>query len=172
MEIDEAVAKHVLGLLLVERLPAIGLQALESGQDTPSLRQLAGAERDSPDEIRRSFIRWVGEAGLRVPTPPEAAVFFATVIAKTVLAGAMTPYEGARQIWGELYVRFPSLQELTPFVGLASDYEGHEEHRDAYSRMIVEQCRRLVQLHRCSWPATMEKTAGHAVKAAKEARKR
>ncbi len=161
----------MLGLLLVESLPAIGLQALEAGRDTPSLRQLAGAERDSPDEIQRLFIGWVGEAGLRVPTPLEAAMFLATVIAKAVLAGSMTPYEGARQIWDEIYGRLPDIPELTPFVCLASDYEGHEEHRDAYSSGIVEQCRRLVQLHRCSWPTTTEKTAGHAVKAAKETRK-
>ena len=143
MQLDEAIAKFVLGLLSAENLPAIGIQALEAGYDSPSLRQLAGVERCDADVVRNLFAKALQEIGLVVPTPSEAGLSVAKAIAKEVLAGRAAPYEGAKQIWAEVYVRFPQLSQLRPFVGLASEYEDDDIHRDEYIRDIMEECRRL-----------------------------
>ena len=146
MQLDEAIVKYVLGLLPATNLPAVGVQALEAGYDSPSLRQLAGIGGDDPDVARKLFIRSVQEIGLIVPTPAEAGLCVARAIAGEVLTGAVTPYEGAKRIWDEICTRFPDIAELTPFIGLASEYEDDEQHRDSYSRRIVERCRGLMEM--------------------------
>ena len=143
MQLKEAILVYALGGLFSDALPTVGLDALEAGYDSPSLRQLAGCGRaDPPQMVRNLFERSVSELGLVIPTPPEAGLATAKIIAQEVLAGRCEPYDGARRIWG-LRSRFPELKQLTVFVGLASEYEDDEVHRDGYVRGIMEECRRL-----------------------------
>ena len=143
MHIKEAILAYALGGLFPDALPKVGLDALEAGYDSPSLRQLAVCGRADPSEtVQDLFRRSVNELGLVIPTPPEAGLAMAKIIAQEVLAGRCEPYDGARRIWG-LWSRFPELEQLTAFVGLASEYEDDEVHRDGYVRDIIEECRRL-----------------------------
>lgn len=144
MQLKEAILAYALGGPVSDALPAVGLEALEAGYDSPSLRKLAGCGRADPSKmVQELFERSVNELGLVIPAPPEAGLAMAKIVAQDVLSGRYGPYDGARRIWG-LRSRFPDLKQLTIFVGLASEYEDDEAHRDEYVRGIMEECRRLV----------------------------
>jgi hypothetical protein len=144
MNIDTILARHVLGLLSVDELPGIALDAIQAGYDSPSLRQLAGTSEHESEEAHRLFTRTIRELELPVPPAPQAGLMLARDTAREVLSGAITPYEGAKLIWDKVYTRLPELKQLTPFVGLASEYEDDPDHRDEYSRRIIEKCESLV----------------------------
>ena len=144
MNIDTILARHVLGLLPVDELPGMALDAMQAGYDSPGLRQLAGISKHEGDEAHRLFAKTIRELGLPVPTAPEAGLTLARNTAREVLSGAITPYEGAKRIWDQVYTRLPELKQLRPFVGFASEYEDDIEHRDDYSRRIVEKCESLI----------------------------
>ncbi len=144
MNIDTILARHSLGLLPVEELPDLALNAIQAGYDSPSLRQLAGASAHDTEEAHRLFAKALHELGLPVPPAPEAGLTLARDVARRVLSGAIAPYEGAKRIWDHVYTRFPDLKQLKPFVGLASEYEDDAEHREDYSRRIIEKCKSLI----------------------------
>jgi hypothetical protein len=133
-----------LGELLTSDMPDTAMRLLEAGYDSPSLRRLAGSQAHESEPIAKLLTKSLDELGVRVPSPPEAGLAIARRIAGDVVRGSMTPYEGARRIWRDVYTRFPELAQLRSFVGLASEYEDDEMHRDEYSQDIVEECRRLV----------------------------
>ena len=143
MNIDTILAKHALGLMPVGELTSIAVDAIQAGYDSPSLRQLAGTNEHDTEEVHRLFAKAILELGLRVPPAAEAGLTLAQAIAKEVLAGVVTPYEGAKRIWDQVYTRLPELKQLKPFVGLASEYEDDIEHRDDYSRQIFQKCESL-----------------------------
>jgi len=144
MNIDSILARHVLGLLPVNELPGIALDAIQAGYDSPSLRQLAGTSEHDSHEANRLFAKAIRELDLPVPPAPEAGLALSRDIAREVLSGASTPYEGAKRIWDRIYTLLPELKQLRPFVGLASEYEDDIEHRDDYSRRIIEKCEGLI----------------------------
>lgn len=144
MNIDTILAKHVLDLLHVEELPGFALDAIQAGYDSPSLRQLAGTSEHDTEEAHKLFAKALSELGLPAPPAPKAGLTLARDIAKEVLSGAIPPYEGAKRIWDHVYTRLPELKQLRPFVGLASEYEDDAEHRDDYSRQIIEKCKSLI----------------------------
>lgn len=136
-------AKHRMGLLPVEDLPQIGMDALEAGLDTVSLCQLAGEDGLDSNESRRLFEKSLAELGVAVESDSEAGMIISKFIALDVLAGALEPYEAARQIWSKVYIHNPNLKMLTAFVGLASEYEDHPENGELYLAEIVRECRLL-----------------------------
>jgi hypothetical protein len=144
MNTDTLLAKHVLGLLPVEALPGMALDAIQAGYDSPSLRQLAGASEHDTEEAHRLFGKAIQELGLPIPQAPEAGLTLARDIAREVVSGAIAPYEGAKRIWNQIYTRLPELKQLKPFVGLASEYEDDLDHRDDYSRRIIEKAQSLI----------------------------
>lgn len=144
MELTQAADKYVFGTLLVEELPIIAVEALVAGIDSPSLRQLAGADSSCSEDIKKLFLKTLEELKIQLPSPEEAGLSMARSIAVDVIQGKISPYEGAKQIWVKIYTPFPQLTQLRSFVGFASEYEDDEKHRDEYSRDIVEKCKRLV----------------------------
>ena len=144
MDLTQLTVVYTLGEFAVEGLPAEAANALESGFDSPSLRQLAAADSADTDWIRVLFTESMRELGIAMPSPPEAALMWARCIAREIVRGAIGPYEGATQIWRKIFTRFPSLTELRPFVGLASEYEDDPAHREDYCRLIVEESKALL----------------------------
>lgn len=144
MPLNADIEKYVLGSLLSDDLPRVALEALEAGYDSPSLRQVAGASGADPRDINDLFIRALTELRIQMPSPADAALSLARQIAGEVVQGTISPYEGARRIWFDVYVRFPELTRLRPFVGLASEYEDDELHREKYSATIMEECRHFL----------------------------
>ena len=144
MELEKIAESFVLGTLYVETIPSWATDALQTGYDSPSLRQLAGTDVDDHQEIRDLFQESLRELGVSLPSPSEAGLSKAKEIADEIVRGVVTPYVGARTIWTSIYTRFPDLRELRPFVGYASDYEDDEKHREEYERLIIAESRLLL----------------------------
>ncbi|HWB20196.1 MAG TPA: hypothetical protein VG711_07850 [Phycisphaerales bacterium] len=144
LELDQLTAMYALGVLPVDVLPAAAVDALMAGHDSPSLRQLAGADGADAESIRSLFNRSLDELGIPMPSPSEAGLTWARRIADDIVRGTVTPYDGAKQIWVKVYTRFPQLTELRPFVGFASEYEDDKAHREDYSRLILDECKKLL----------------------------
>jgi hypothetical protein len=143
MELSRIAEMYALGKVPIDDLPAAAIEALEAGLDSPTLRQLAGADGADAETIRNLFSKSLGELGIPIPSPSEAGLAFARHIAGEIVRGVLAPYDGAKQIW-HIYTRFPELGRLRIFVGMASEYEDDETHRENYSRSIVEESRKLM----------------------------
>ena len=136
----------VLEQVLADDLPGMASNVIQNcGSDSPALYELADAKGKDTESIRKLFLRAVGELGVTLPSQEMAAMTFAREIARKVVERTLTPYVGARRIWREIYTRFPELHQLRVFVGLASEYEDDESHRDEYSQMIADECKNLLQ---------------------------
>ena len=123
-----AVAKWVLGLLSSEELPEIATCALETGHDTPALRQLAGELRPVMSDVRPIFNKALIELGTALPSKPEAGLIVAREYATEILEGTISPFEGARRIWREIQLDMPDLKpQLDPFVYWASEWEDADD---------------------------------------------
>jgi len=144
MNFQEAIGAFVLGKLNTENLPTVAAEAVRSNYDSPSLWELADSEGADPDHIRKLLFRALDELGIQAPSVETAAITAAKEIARDVVEGTITPYQGAKRIWSDLYTRYPTLQKLAPFVGFASEYEDDEAHRGEYDQMIVDECKLLL----------------------------
>ena len=144
VELREAVDAFVLGDRLAENLPDVAGDALVAGYDSPALRELAGLRGGDSEELRKLFRKALQELNEPLPAPSEAGLSLARRIASEIVKGTIRPYEGARQIWWKIYVRFPDLEELVVFVGCASEWEDDRRHREDYERDIVEESRKLL----------------------------
>ena len=143
MNICEALAKYVLQEIPAEELPSVGMEALEAGLDSPSLRQLAGAARDNFNENGRLFMAVVKELGISVPSEAEAGMVKARWLAGLALDGTLPPYDAARQIYYGVYSRFRQLKELRLIAGLADAYEENENEREHYTRELLLEFKRI-----------------------------
>ncbi|HZC52469.1 MAG TPA: hypothetical protein VE441_08235 [Mycobacterium sp.] len=82
-----------------EELPDLAAGALARGLDSPSLRMLAGAPRDQYEDNRRLFVTAMHEFDLDAPLPDTAVRELVRYWAAEIIAGALSPYDGARRIW-------------------------------------------------------------------------
>jgi hypothetical protein len=69
----------------------------------------------------------------------------ARATAAKIVSGTMTPYKGAAAIWAALAEEpgeYP--EELRIFVGLASEWQDHPEHRSSLDDDILDEARKLL----------------------------
>jgi hypothetical protein len=59
------------------------------------------------------------------------------LLAKQILAGAVSRYGGASGVWS-VYDRCGCPKALRPFVGYANEWKDDPEHRDHYDKLIVK----------------------------------
>jgi len=142
--------EHVAALLVTERqpteaLPDVAAGALARGIDSPSLRLLAGTSQSDVREARDLFWEALRELGGDVPSPEDARWSLVLGWARDIDAGRLRPIDGARRIWSDGWEELGRPDELTQFVGLASEWEDHEAHRDEYDRDIRRAARRLIE---------------------------
>ena len=137
MSLQTSVIEYVLGKVLPEDLPDIAVKALEENLRFELARELAGGQGCDTRELHALFRRAIDELRLPFPSPIDAAHSMACSIADEIVDGKVSPYVGAKRIWSERYTRYPSLSDLRVFVGLASEYEDDETHRDGYAKEIV-----------------------------------
>ena len=138
-----AVAKWVLGLLSSEELPKIATYALDTGMDTPALRQLAGELRPVMADVGPIFNKALGELGSTLPSKPEAGLMVAREHAAEILEGTISPSEGARRIWRD-QLEVPDLKpQRDPFVYWASEWEDADDPgRRAYCENAIRKAAR------------------------------
>lgn len=145
MSFITALSEYILAPWLAEDLPRIAIEALEEGFDSPSLRMLAASEGCDSDTLRQLLAKAMNELGITI-SRTDAALNLARAIAREVLDGTLTPYEGARRIWWRVYNEVEQLGQLAVFVGLASEIEDDDnpDHQAAYARDIIDECRALI----------------------------
>jgi hypothetical protein len=143
-----AATRREFDLLPSSELPELAMAALEAGLDSPSLRELAGEIHPTWADSGPLFARVLHDCGIALLSKPRAAEDLARYYAQQILAGAMTPYEGARRIWWKVANEFSedqaAAQPYLIFVGLASEWEDYEAGRPDYERQIRDEAQKLL----------------------------
>ncbi len=124
------------------------VDALVAGWDSPALEVLAGLDKPPNDfEVDRYVDRALSELGVEMPRGPQVVHLYAVAIAGDILAGTISPYEGAREMF-RICVAANYPEELRSWVGLEDDYElardGVHGNVDDIEQKITEAARRLV----------------------------
>jgi hypothetical protein len=146
LEIDLAQALWCLGQLPPEDIPEIACQALERGFDSPTIRKLAGLHKPVASDIGDLFDRAMIEMGRKPLSKKAAGLLIAKDIAAQIVRGQIDPYQGAREIWWEIWNECERPEELKAFVGLADGYEDEPSHREQYRNDIVAEAKKLLDL--------------------------
>ncbi len=140
MNMDFAQALWELGLLGVERLPEIALQALEAGVDSPALRMLAGLMGSEREEASKIFKQALKELRLPELSRQSAARVYAIEISKQILNGEISPQDGANKLWAaSIQVKDPDFHELDHFIYAASELESRPEDKDFFNAAILKE---------------------------------
>lgn len=140
-----------------DQLIQAGLDALLSGVDTPSLRQLAGLSRAEEPEAHDLFDSVIDELELMptMPDDPTAARWeLVRWWCQLIVDGQLAPEVGAALVsyeaWGEL--GYP--ESLQPLAGWLSEWEDWNESwdipRETFMDRILEAIRQL--LDEPVWP--------------------
>jgi hypothetical protein len=138
VDIRRFVETYALGEIIPDDLSAAADEALVAGYESPSLINLAAAEGAPCGILETLFLRAMDELGISIPLPVEAGRSKAQRIVTDIVQGEIAPYEGAKQIWWEVYARFPELSELKYFAGLAGEFDDDPKRQESYSRQIIE----------------------------------
>ncbi len=137
-----------LGTLHGGRLPAIAVELLVAGRDTPSVRLLAGSVQPIMSEVGPLFERALRELGLAPLGKQQALRVVARHHAHAILSEEVEPYDGARLIWDEISHEYEPFDEISAFVGLASQIDDYRQMAlsspDPYLGYI-EACTRDIQ---------------------------
>lgn len=142
--LTRAVLLSVLGEQPLESLPGLATDALVRGVDSPSLRELAGTPERAHEDARDLFITACHELGIAIPTPDQARWSLAYEWAQAIVAGELTPIDGARRIWWQAWEHLGRPNDLTPFVAFASEWEDDPDHQVEYDDDIRREAARLV----------------------------
>ena len=147
-------ARWALDKLPSEDAPPLAQEALRLGYDGKNVRRIAGLISPVRADLLPLMPGFLAEMGMSTGiTREEAAWALTRSIAKGMLDGHITPYEGASFIWREIVNQvWPNQQHpLLSFVGWASDYEDCESYterpdkrRREIEKEIAEEARALL----------------------------
>jgi hypothetical protein len=126
MDLESAASFWVLRLLRSEDLPAIAVDALEAGFDTPALRILAGERDSDAGELDMLWRKVLEELKLQVPSRPVAMMNAARHYTERIVSGDWSAIRGANAIWRDLCTIDDAPECLRVFVGLADEYDDFE----------------------------------------------
>lgn len=124
------------------------VDALVAGWESPSLEVLAGLDKPPNEfEVDRYVERALSELGVEMPRGPQVVHLYAVAIAGDILAGTISPYDGAREMF-RVCVATNYPDELRAWVGLEDDYElardGVYGNVDDIEKKIRDAAQRLV----------------------------
>lgn len=142
-----AAAKVVLELISAEILPDIATEALVAGCDSLSLRLLAGLTQVEAEEARTLLKKALLELHLSIPDARQAVSLLARDVARDILQGTSSPYEGAKEISDLSLLVAPDhhLPDLDTFVYAASEWKDRPNDRNIFVEGILAAARDLVQ---------------------------
>ena len=97
--IDEGLARHSLGILAAEEIPALALLFLDEGCDVREMAALAGSLAiDHPSDLRSDLEKAVPLAGRTFPARIQAALVLRQLYAQRASSGALPPRDAAELI--------------------------------------------------------------------------
>ena len=120
-------ARLVLGAVRTDELPDEAAALLVEGLDSGSLRALAGQDRWDGDRSRDLLGDALKESGTAMPTASEARRMLADYLVRAMAEGRRDPYSACREIWSMAWNFGDEDTDLTPFVGLATEWEESPE---------------------------------------------
>jgi hypothetical protein len=140
-------AQWQLGELAPHEVPGAAVELLVAGHDTPALRVISAFDAPSHWEIRPWVERYLTEAQLPPITDDAARWRLAYQAAEEIVAGTVTPLEGATRLW-RLCNALDMPKSLRYFVYLAADY-GEGPRKPAaeaawFDERIIETARELL----------------------------
>ncbi|MDH6522697.1 hypothetical protein M2163_000795 [Streptomyces sp. SAI-135] len=132
--------KYVANLISVEDLPMLAAHLLTVGQDSPSLRDLAGRSRhEHPADLRQLFGHTMEELGIQIPDYETAERRFLHHMATELSSGALSPKIAAHRVWQGIEALTDPEREFVAAVGL-------EYHLDFMSPDEVRAWEKAVRL--------------------------
>lgn len=135
-----------LALLEAEQLPALAVDALLQGFDSPALRELAGLSACDMDEAVVLFRRVLRELGRAELTKEAALRELSDRVLKQIVDSEIEPYAGARWLWrAALESQADHGHELDPFIYAASEYEDRPQDREFFLKAIIAEARELLE---------------------------
>jgi hypothetical protein len=97
---EQHIPKFVIGDIDLGAVPAIALQALEQGLDSPSLRILAGLqENENEFTLRRYLEATLRELSIEIPDKRKATLQVASHIANDIIAARKPVVEGVNELF-------------------------------------------------------------------------
>lgn len=141
-DLRAALVRLTVGEQPSEELPDLAAWALVGEVDSPALRELAGLSPAEVREARDLFLAAMAELG--VPAPSGSYREMARFWAAEMLAGSVSPYQGARHIWWRAWEPLGRPADLDVFVGLASMWEDDPDRRAMYDEQLLREGERLV----------------------------
>jgi hypothetical protein len=138
-------ARWRLGVLPPESLPEIARRALADGEEGPALRALAALRDPARSEVGSLFEDALDETGHRAMGLEEAGTLVAGDLAAKVLAGELSPVEGARRIAWDVWDRCRTLEHLGIFVTLMERWDGERDHCEVIEEAIRREARKLLE---------------------------
>lgn len=131
------------GSLPSEDLPEIATDALVRGLDSPALRILAGQPRNDVRESADLFRAALDELGIDLPDPDSAHWHLARRAARDIVAGRVTPGDGASELF-LAYLKVRDSGDLRIFVGLASLLDDYPQDAARIGDQIMAAARELL----------------------------
>lgn len=117
-------ARFRLHRVVSGELPAAAARVVALGISTPALEELACLRPEDTDEARALFLDSLRELGIEPPNDIDALTIFARKIAADIVAGRVSPRDGADEItdsWES--VDCPSLPWISTFAKASIDWD-------------------------------------------------
>jgi hypothetical protein len=110
------------------------------------------------------FERALTELGLGVLEKQQALRVLARHYAHAIVSGAVEPYEGARLIWHEISHAYEPFDDVSAFIGLASQIEDYEQMALSQPQPYlgyIEACTRDIRVAAQDYLTETSGSAGH-----------
>lgn len=146
-DLVEPLAEWELGVLWPEEVPGLAVAALERGCELREVAVLAGLERPVRADVDEELGDLLRRIGWARPTRDQALKTVVDALAGRIGGGSVEPADGAHRLWrlaNQGGFGGPLWTQLAIFVGLASEWDDHEESRPAIEAQIVEEAQALV----------------------------
>jgi hypothetical protein len=137
-------ALWTLHRLQSELLPDVAANLLEQGQDTPTIRLLAGLVRPTAREVEPLFATVINEMKLQPLCDHEAALIVAKHIAQETLVGNLSPLDCASRIAG-LCTLVNYAEPFSEFMHLEDLWQCMPESRSGIEADIIKAANELLQ---------------------------
>jgi hypothetical protein len=131
------------GRLYPEQVPALAVELLAGGADSPALRELAGMHRPTRAEVEPVMDRALLALGAPRLDTDAAARIAAREIAADAIAGRTTPHDAAISL-SALWLNHELPLDLAVFVGLVGEWQSHPGFRTEVEAMILEECEQVL----------------------------
>jgi len=142
MTIELAEALYTIGGLPGEQLPSIAMELLESGNDTPAIRMLAGIDRPTLRDAGEIFESVLLELGRKKLSKNEAAWVLARDLARRVISEKIEPRE-ACNLGAPLTPMSDYHSALMPFYLGDDEYDLSFQQKEEIDRYIVKHCHEI-----------------------------